>query len=135
MQKRHWSAWLLACAMALVPLVTWILVHYMIEQHPVIRAEATRELIFFGVSTLSNSVIALVDVAPGIWSRILLYASLFFTISAAVAYGALLTGEALHAAARLRGAYDVSMIIAVVAFFVSAAVQFLTQWRRSNVAR
>jgi hypothetical protein len=135
MQKRPWGAWLLACAMALVPLVTWILVHYMIEQRPAIRAEATRELIFFGVSTFSSSVVALVDVAPGFWSRSLLFVSLLCTIWAAVAYGTLLTGDALHAAAHLRGAYHVSIVIAAFALFVSAAVQSLTYWRPSNAAR
>jgi hypothetical protein len=124
MKKRHWGPWFLGCAMALVPLGTWIFVHYMVSQRVMIRAEATRELIFLAVSASSASLIALTGTAPTSWSRFWLYMALFLTIFAAVAYGVFLTGEALHAAARFRGAYYASIAIAVFALLVSAIVHY-----------
>lgn len=127
MQKPNWVAWLLAYALALVPLGTWTLVQYMVGQHVVLRAEATRELIFFAVSTFSGSVIAVVDTTARVLSRLMLCLSLIGTIAAAVAYGAFLTGDALHAAARLRGAYHVSIGAAVLASTVSVIAQLFVQ--------
>jgi hypothetical protein len=134
MRNGHWEAFLGACVFAFVPLGMWLLAHFMAGERVMIATEATRELLFFALSMSSTALLGLVDTAHGLLLRICLYVTVIITIFSAAAYGMFLNGEALHAVARMRGAYHVSIAAAITAFLFGALVHYLTNGRALAIA-
>lgn len=130
MRTRHWGTWFFGCIMGLLPLSAWLFAHSLIGGRWLAAPSATRELLFFALSTFSTGLINLSE-EPHRGRSCLWVVGLVLTIFSAVFYGVFLTGEALHAAVHVRFAYSCSVILAGVALFYGA-IERITHRRSSR---
>lgn len=117
--------------MGLLPLTAWILAHQLTGARAIIAAGATRELLFFALSTASTTLLSSGDGAGVNPSQSWSFGGLIITILATLCYGELITGEVLHAATQTRSAYNASVGLAIAAFTYSAAITWFI-YRRSS---
>lgn len=124
--------WAFASCIGLAPLVAWVVAHHLAGLPEIRGVGATRELVFFALSTASSGLLNLDENEEGAWSQVWKFSGLFITIASALFYGAFLTGEALHAALRVQFAYNVSKCLAIAAFIYGALVAGITQPKPSQ---
>lgn len=122
MRTRHWDTWFGERVMGLLPLIAWILAHRLAGLPGIVGPAATREFLFFALSTASTSLLSLGEDSPAERSHLLMFAGQLLTIFSAILYGDFLTGEALHAAMRVRLAYNISLCLAGIALIYGAIV-------------
>lgn len=127
MRIRHWIKWGFGCGIGPTPLAAWIVAHHLAGLPETRGAGATREFVFFSLSTASTALLSLDEKEDRIWSQMWRFSGLVITISSALFYGAFLTGEALHAALRVQFAYNVSKGLAIAAFIYGTLVAGITQ--------
>lgn len=112
-----------------LPLGAWILAHRLAGSPVLIGVGATRELLFFALTTAGSGLLSLSENQyPGrqhLWG----FPGLLLTIVSAVIYGELVIGEALHAAMRVRYAYNISQAFAVGALVYGALLEVTIQLR------
>jgi hypothetical protein len=117
--------------MGLLPLIAWLLAHGLTGGRGLAGPSATRELLFFALSTFGTGLLSLSeDPHPGrspLWML-----GLALTIFSAVFYGEFLIREALHAAMRVRFAYYCSLGLAVAALIYGGVIERITNRRSSQ---
>ncbi len=118
--------------LVLLPLILWILVHHIVLNRSGTQVTASRELLFFALSLCTLTLTELQDVSAKLRSmasfHTLFQATLFTINFAAVAYGAILTGDARHDVLVVQHAYHLSTAIAVTGFALSTRAQlFINQ--------
>jgi hypothetical protein len=123
---------LLGRALALLPLIVWLIVHAIASDLARARAEATRELLFFALSLCALTITELQGASHHLRFRAgfhtLLQASLFVIVVAAVLYGGFLTGDARGDRRVVAHTYSWAIAIAAIAFGLGMQVQrFLGQ--------
>jgi hypothetical protein len=123
MRIKLWIEWGFGCFMGLLPLGAWIFAHRLVGSPEVVGPGATRELLFFALSTTSTGLLNLGE------SPLVTFGGLVITIASAVCYGEFLTGEALHAATRVRFMYHFSIGLAGAALIHSAITTGTIHWR------
>ena len=118
--------------MGLLPLIAWLLAHRLTGGRGLAGSSATRELLFFSLSTASTALLNLAEKAqpgrPQLWT----FCGQFLTIVPALLYGEFLIGEALHAAMSIRFAYNIAIGLAVGALVYSASIEGLIHRRSSS---
>jgi tellurite resistance protein TehA-like permease len=132
MRIRHWGTWGFGCIMGLLPLIAWFLAQRLTGGRGIIGPDATREILFFALSTSSTAILSLGEDEERTRSQLWTFFALILTIISALSYGELLTGDAVHAALRVRFAYHFSVSLAVATFFYGALVEGITQPRSSQ---
>ena len=131
MRTRHWGTWLSGCIIGLLPLIGWLFAHSLTGGRGLAGPGATRELLFFALSTFSTGLLNLSE-EPHPGRSLLWMLGLVFTILSAVFYGEFLIGEALHAAMRARFVYYCSLGLAVLALIYGGAIEGIAHWRSSQ---
>jgi hypothetical protein len=132
MRTRHWDTFFIGCVFGLLPLIAWILAHSLVGGREIAGPEATREFLFFALSTASTSLLNLGEDSQAGRSHRLIFMGQFLTILSALFYGDFLTGEAVHAAMRVRFAYNMSRCLAGAAILHGAVVTGIIQGRSSK---
>ena len=118
--------------MGLLPLTAWILAHQLTGARVIIQAGATRELLFFALSTASTTLLSSSDGTGVNQSQPWSFGGLIIPILATLCYGVFVTGEVLHAAIQTRFAYYASVGLAIGAFIYSATITGYIHWRSSK---
>ncbi len=118
--------------MGLLPLGAWFLAHQLAGSPMIIEAGASRELLFFALSTASTTLLSLSDGVGRRHSQPLSFGGLVITILATLCYGEFVTGDVLHAAIRTRFVYYASVGLAIAAFFYSAIITGFKHRRSSK---
>jgi hypothetical protein len=118
--------------MGLLPLIAWYLGHGLIGGRGSLGPDATRELVFFALSTFSTALLGIGEVRHH--GRLLLwaFAGQILAIVSAIFYGEFLIGDALHAATSVHFAYTISLALAGFAPIYGALTEVLIHWRYSK---
>jgi hypothetical protein len=124
---RRWDAWFLVCALGLLPLGLWYVVRTAVTGRTSgVTAQASREFLYFALSTSAMALVTLLDAPPSRrqqWlRRTLFYACLGVVIAAAALYSAILTSEDLHEALYGMTMYHFSQSAALCALVIAGLV-------------
>jgi hypothetical protein len=129
MRTQPWVTWAISCFMGLLPLIAWLLAHQLAGGRGIVGPDATRELLFFSLSTASTALLNLAEKARPGWPQLWSFCGQFLTIVPALLYGEFLIGEALHAAMHVRFAYNSAIGLAVGAVAYSVLIEGLIHRR------